>query len=90
MTLAEARDKALENRRAVYHGGDPRAVGIPTFRTAGEKVIALHAGAIQPRMGGGLPRTFSSGRRLKTHDDYGFFRSRPASGVPIAGLVRFV
>ena len=43
VTLAEARAKAIENRRAIEHGMDPRGGGIPTFAEAAEKVIVLHA-----------------------------------------------
>ncbi|MCY3677934.1 MAG: tyrosine-type recombinase/integrase [Gemmatimonadetes bacterium] len=43
VTLAEARQKALDNRRTVAQGGDPRGGGMPTFAQATEKVIALHA-----------------------------------------------
>ena len=44
VTLAEARAAALENRRAVAQGRDPRdrSGGIPTFEQAVEKVIAIH------------------------------------------------
>ena len=44
ITLAEAREKALENRRAVAQGRDPRdrSGGIPTFAQAVEKVIQIH------------------------------------------------
>ena len=44
ISLAEAREKALENRRAVAQGRDPRdrSGGIPTFEQALEKVIAIH------------------------------------------------
>ena len=44
VTLAEAREKALANRRAVAQGRDPRhkPAAIPTFAEAAEKVIALH------------------------------------------------
>ena len=38
-----ARRKALENRRAVEEGRNPRAGGTPTFADAAEKVIAIHA-----------------------------------------------
>ena len=41
--LAEARRKALENRRAVEEGHNPLARGVPTFADAAEKVIAIHA-----------------------------------------------
>ena len=44
VTLAEARAAALENRRAVEQGRDPRdrSGGVPTFEQAVEKVIAIH------------------------------------------------
>lgn len=40
--LAEARRRALANRQEIEAGRDPRGGGIPTFRRATEKVIALH------------------------------------------------
>ena len=43
VTLAEARTKALANRRAITQGRDPRGEGIPTFEEAAEKVIAIHS-----------------------------------------------
>ena len=47
VTLAEARDLALECKRAAHRGDDPRAVrgrrGVPTFADAADRVIALHA-----------------------------------------------
>ncbi len=42
ITLAEARRKALDNSRAVRHGGDPRGHGVPTFAEAVERTIELH------------------------------------------------
>ena len=45
--LADARAKAFEYRKAARQGQDPAALrsgGVPTFATAVEKVIALHAG----------------------------------------------
>ena len=42
VTLAEAREKALKNRRTVAQGRDPRSGGIPTFAEAVETVIAIH------------------------------------------------
>ena len=41
VTLSRARKAALENRRAMYEGEDPREPGIPTFAEALEKVIAI-------------------------------------------------
>ncbi len=43
VTLREAREKALENRRAAHRGHDPRDAGVPTFEAAVEKVIAIHS-----------------------------------------------
>ena len=43
ITLAEARERALENRRAVAQGRDPRGGGVPTFEEAAERVIAIHS-----------------------------------------------
>ena len=51
VTLARARDKALENARAIDEGRDPRrraARGVPTFAEAVETVIAIHAGNWKP------------------------------------------
>ncbi len=44
ITLARAREAALENRQALAQGRDPRdrSGGIPTFEQAVEKVIAIH------------------------------------------------
>ena len=48
ITLAEAREQAIENARAVFKGIDPRAarerqVSIPTFEDAANTVVAIHA-----------------------------------------------
>lgn len=53
VSLAEAREKAIENRRAAYQGRDPRGEGVPTVAQAAERVIKLHskgwkAGSILP------------------------------------------
>ena len=48
VTLAEAREQALENRRAVVQGRDPRGRGIPTFAQAADKVIAIHRATWKP------------------------------------------
>lgn len=48
VTLAEARRKALANRRTVAQGGDPRGGGIPTFAEAADKVIAIHRESWKP------------------------------------------
>ena len=47
VSLAEARAKAFEYRKTALEGGDPTALrsgGVPTFATAAEAVIVLHAG----------------------------------------------
>ena len=41
VTLQEARERALVNRRIVVQGGDPRGGGVPTFEQAAEKVIEI-------------------------------------------------
>ena len=54
-TLAEARAKALANRRSIEHGQDPRtkARTVPTFSQAVETVIDLHqANWKNPRVAG--------------------------------------
>ena len=45
VTLAEAREAALENLRAVAQGRDPRerSDGVPTIEQAIEKVLAIHS-----------------------------------------------
>ena len=51
VSLAEARAKAFDYRKTALDGGDPvllRAGGVPTFTTAAESVIALHAGKWKP------------------------------------------
>ena len=50
VSLAEAREQALANRKIAREGGDPlatrrRSQGIPTFEEAAEKVIAIYGGA---------------------------------------------
>ena len=42
VTLAEARQKALDNSRMVLLGQDPRGCGVPTFAEAAERTIELH------------------------------------------------
>ena len=48
--LAEARERALANRKVARSGGDPLrdkrpTAGVPTFAEAAEQVIAIHRGA---------------------------------------------
>ena len=51
VTLALARQRALENARAIAEGRDPRrrsGRGAPTFAEAADKVMAIHAGDWKP------------------------------------------
>ena len=72
VTLAEARTKALANRRAITQGRDPRGEGIPTFEEAAEKVIAIHSagwkdgGEIRQAMAGESPRLRDADARAQT------------------------
>ena len=45
VTLQEARDLAIDNRRVAHRGGDPRRRANPTVATALEKVIEIQRGA---------------------------------------------
>ena len=62
VTLAEARQKALDNSRTVRHGGDPRGRGVPTFGEAAERTIKLHRDAW--KAGSPLPEQWESTFRL--------------------------
>ena len=62
ITLAEARRKALDNSRAVVHGGDPRERGVPTFAEAAERTIELHRDGW--KAGSPLPEQWESTFRL--------------------------
>ena len=48
VTLAEARKKAVANRRTIEAGLDPRGSRVPSFDEATEKVIAIHAAGWKP------------------------------------------
>ena len=54
VTLAEARRKALHNRREIDAGRDPRGGGVPTLRAAVEKVLAIRSRGWKP--GSKVPR----------------------------------
>ena len=62
ITLAEARREALDNSRAVRHGGDPRGRGVPTFAEAAERTIELHRDGW--KAGSPLPEQWESTFRL--------------------------
>ena len=82
VTLAEARRKALENRRLAHRGEDPRGGGVPTFRQAAEKVIRLRAKSW--KFGSRLPKLW-----MQTFEDYAFprFGSKPVSEVMSADVL---
>ncbi|MDE2773514.1 MAG: tyrosine-type recombinase/integrase [Gemmatimonadota bacterium] len=62
ITLAEARRQALDNSRAVRHGGDPRGRGVPTFAEAARQTIELHRDGW--KAGSPLPLQWESTFRL--------------------------
>ena len=62
ITLAEARQKALDNSRGVRHGSDPRGRGVPTFAEAAERTIELHRDGW--KAGSPLPEQWDSTFRL--------------------------
>ena len=53
VTLAMARERALDNARAIARGHDPRRSGksVPTFAEALETVVAIHAATWKDRKG---------------------------------------
>ena len=62
ITLAEARQKALDNSRAVLHGDDARGRGVPTFAGAAKRTIELHRDGW--KAGSPLPEQWESTFRL--------------------------
>ena len=62
ITLAEARQKALDNSRAVLQGSDPRGRGVPTFAEAAARTIELHRDGW--KAGSPLPEQWESTFRL--------------------------
>ena len=62
VTLAEARQKALDNSRGVLLGQDPRGRGVPTFAEAAERTIKIHREAWKE--GSPLPEQWESTFRL--------------------------
>ena len=82
VSLAEAREKALENRRAAYQGRDPRGDGIPTFEKAAETVIRMHAKGWKP--GTNLPSKWR-----QTFRDYVLPRigSKPVSEITTSDVM---
>jgi len=62
VTLAEARQQALDNSRGVLLGQDPRGRGVPTFAKAAERTIKLHRESW--KAGSPLPGQWESTFRL--------------------------
>jgi len=62
VTLAEARQKALDNSRGVLLGQDPRGRGVPTFAAAARRTIELHRDSW--KAGSPLPEQWESTFRL--------------------------
>ena len=62
VTLAEARQQALDNSRGVLLGQDPRGRGVPTFAEAAERTIKLHRESW--KAGSPLPGQWESTFRL--------------------------
>ncbi len=69
VTLKEARAKALENRRTLERGVDPRSGDVPTFARAAEKVIAIHKANWKP--GGDTEQQWRSSLRDYVHPKIG-------------------
>ena len=69
VTLKEARAKALENRRTLARGVDPRSGDIPTFARAAGKVIAIHKANWKP--GGDTEQQWRSSLRDYVHPKIG-------------------
>ena len=59
---ARQRQRALDNSRAVRHGGDPRGRGVSTFAEAAERTIELHRDGW--KAGSPLPEQWESTFRL--------------------------
>ena len=69
VTLAEARRRALRNRRAVEEGRNPRARRVPTFRQATERVIRLYSAKWKP--GGRSEEHWRSSLRTYAYPRFG-------------------
>ncbi len=82
VTLAEAREKALENRRAAYRNKDPRGGTVPTFEAAAETVIRLHAKSWKP--GSQLPHQW---RQTLTAYVFPVIGDKPVSKVTTADVL---
>ena len=83
VTLAEARQKALDNSRGVRLGQDPRGGrGVPTFADAAERTIELHRDAW--KAGSPLPEQWESTFRLHAAP----LLDKPADRITSADVLR--
>ena len=72
VALAEARDKALENARAVAQGSDPRdRWRVPTFKQAAERVIRLYKPRWRTEGGSSSERVWRSTRERFVYPEIG-------------------
>ena len=81
VTLAEARAKALANRREIELGRDPRGVASLTFAEACERVIQLHS------TGWKNPERMSGQWRQSFRDYAAPFASKPLAAITTADLL---
>ena len=84
VSLAEARELALANRKLARAGGDPlaakrRTEDMPSFEEASEKVVAIHSGGWKD--GGKSAKQW----RASLSGRHGGVRRRAALGAPFAG-----
>ena len=82
VSLKEAREAALENRRAVEQGRDPRGGGIPTFEQAAEKVIEIR----RPSWRG--PRSEIQWRQSLQKHVYPLIGSTPVDEIDSAHILK--
>ena len=85
VTLAEARGKALANRRILAQGGDPRGGGIPTFEDASERVIDVFRASWRP--GGGSENQWRSSMRRYVFPRIGRKRVDAVATADVMGVL---
>ena len=81
VTLAEARQKALDNSRGVRLGQDPRGRGVPTFGEAAKRTIELHRDSW--KQGSPLPQQWESTFRLHA----ALLLDKPVDGITSADVL---
>ena len=84
VTLADARAKALDNRRTLAHGRDPRGNRAVTFEEAAEKTIALHAD------GWRNPRTADHWRSTFRRFAYPTIGNKPVAEITTADVLAII